>query len=803
MARNPHVPPGEVDFDDVIRAEIEAINRRRAAQATGGDDGRPLLERPLLSDDIGYSDGRRVVDAVGLSLSGGGIRSAAFSLGALQALNQHDVIRHIDYLSTVSGGGYIGSALTATISVTKGKFAFGENSARTGAPRASDIADTPAVFHIRNYSNYLIPFGVRDVLTGAAIIVRGLAANLGVILAVMLMAAAITVAAIESDLFGRLPDTVLGGGFRLTLAAAAAGLGIFFLWALYRSFLPPENLAEFRTRLPAWAGGYLVFVAAVAFCELQPFILSEMLRAAGERSLAVEDNASSPTGGLIGWVVANWIETLAAITAPVGAIVALFNHRFAKAIETGTSTSKWTARLLGLGARASVWVAGAALPLLIWVGYLYLSFWGIANDAPGAVALVYSLAGVVLLLVAMLLRPNANSLHRLYRDRLSKAFLFDPHNRIVDGGVAGNRDLQPLDTFRLSDLANRYPPYHLIGAALNIHGSDYANRRGRNADFFLFSPGYVGSFATGYAPTAMMEAQAPELDLATAVAISGAAASSNMGSQSIRALTPTLALLNVRLGFWLKNPYVVYRDPDPLTVRQSPYFLWAEITGRLYEDSNVVYLTDGGHIENLGIYELLRRKCRLIVAVDGEGDPKMRFNSFVALQRYARIDLGIRIGLPWKDIAECSCAWMGVGSDARPGSGRAPTCGPHVAVGRIDYGGGETGNLVYLKASLSGDENDYIGDYARRYRAFPHESTGDQFFTEEQFEVYRALGFHAMHGFLAGRDDVVAHPDLVPSAAAPPPLAGAAVSTTPFTGSVTVPAGHPDLGQLRAMLGLL
>jgi len=83
-----------------------------------------------------------------------------------------------------------------------------------------------------------------------------------------------------------------------------------------------------------------------------------------------------------------------------------------------------------------------------------------------------------------------------------------------------------------------------------------------------------------------------------------------------------------------------------------------------------------------------------------------------------------------------------------------PPAGLHVAIGTIDYGGGQTGYLVYIKSSLTGDENDYIRDYARRNSRFPHEFTGDQFFTEEQFEVYRALGFHMVHGVLSGHDVV-------------------------------------------------
>jgi hypothetical protein len=88
-------------------------------------------------------------DTAGLALSGGGIRSAAFCLGALQALAEHKVIAQIDYLSTVSGGGYIGTATSSAMSVNHGKFPF-EGS-------ANDMRDPPALGHIRDYSNYLIP----------------------------------------------------------------------------------------------------------------------------------------------------------------------------------------------------------------------------------------------------------------------------------------------------------------------------------------------------------------------------------------------------------------------------------------------------------------------------------------------------------------------------------------------------------------------------------------------------------------------------------------------------------------------
>ena len=126
----------------------------------------------------------------------------------------------------------------------------------------------------------------------------------------------------------------------------------------------------------------------------------------------------------------------------------------------------------------------------------------------------------------------------------------------------------------------------------------------------------------------------------------------------------------------------------------------------------------------------------------------MSFGSLIKLERYARIDLGVRIELPWEEIATTTKAVSdGLAKDE-------PVChdGPHCAVGRIVYENGAKGIIVYFKSSLTGDEKDYVLDYKKRYPAFPHETTSDQFFSEEQFEVYRALGFHMVDGFFGGDD---------------------------------------------------
>ena len=869
----------EVEFDKILQSEIGAINARRRA-----------LGREPLSSDIGTVHRPKVIDAVGLALSGGGVRSAAFSLGVLQALNHNDVLNRIDYLSTVSGGGYIGTSLTATMTESKGKFVFGSQPSKVvkDKPLVSEITDTKAVGHLRNYSNYLIPAGARDVVTGLAIIVRGLVANFGIVFPIVLLLATLTIlsnpnrsALTRTDFFSHQINH-LPPHFGLTVAAALIGLVFFLLWALFCS-LPHTDNSEFRGRMPAIGAFVLVIIAATFFGELQPFVINGMFE--------IADAAKQAQGGTWG-LITGAIQTLTAIVTPIAAVVMFFRQQLADVLKAQHATSKLSTRVLAASGKVVFWIAGAALPLLIWVGYLYLCFWGIINDQPavahracdpgkisgkvqidarglnyqgnirgnvqiglqnedscakeqaaaaGAVAVskgerkpvepisidlcrrqvdakghfvgkdgllidkdavnlegghtprwllttaecfsnwvdvkdvvatgdtesfmgrlinrpltyLYFIFGLALFLLSLILAPNANSLHRLYRDRLSKAFLFNPQEHaktatVIDQG----RDFAPLDRMRVSKISSAYAPYHLINAALNIQGSDYANRRGRNADFFLFSPLHIGSLATNYAPMENFEQAARDLDLATAMAISGAAASSNMGANSIRPLTPTLALLNVRLGYWLKNPrFVPGKDGKrrPGRKRRLYSYLWAEILGRLYEDGSRIYLTDGGHIENLGIYELLKRRCKLIIVADAEADFSMRFPSFITLQRYARIDLGIRIEMPWDAIRKTTCDWMGLyttGTTQKPD----PSEGPHAAIGVIDYGGGQKGYLLYIKSSLTGDENDYILDYARRYQRFPHETTGDQFFSEEQFEVYRALGFHAVHGVISERD---------------------------------------------------
>src|SRR5262249_17919446 len=162
------------------------------------------------------------------------------------------------------------------------------------------------------------------------------------------------------------------------------------------------------------------------------------------------------------------------------------------------------------------------------------------------------------------------------------------------------------------------------------------------------------SEATGYVETYMMEKKHTGLTVATAMAVSGATISANMGSDTVKPLALALAMLNIRLGYWLPNPARIagaLRKSLIAHLFDRLYFL-KELFGLLSEDSDTIYITDGGHIEQLGLYELFRRRCKFIVVVDGTEDLEMSFSSLVALERYARIDLGLGIDLPWAALRD-------------------------------------------------------------------------------------------------------------------------------------------------------
>jgi hypothetical protein len=317
---------------------------------------------------------------------------------------------------------------------------------------------------------------------------------------------------------------------------------------------------------------------------------------------------------------------------------------------------------------------------------------------------------------------NTISIHGFYRDRLSRTFL-----------VARGKDgLESADRVKLTELGGEgsVAPYHLVNTALNLQGSDDPQLRERKTASFILAKRYSDGAHVGYTPTARLEALDGHLDLGTAVAVSGAAAAPNMGAVTMRSLTFVMTMLNIRLNYWLPNPTHVDSWGHRLGLHPGLRHLLIEALGAPDASSAFVNCSDGGHIENLGVYQLVKRRCRMIVCVDGEADSAFSFEGFTTMQRQVEIDFGVRIDIDVRSIVP-----------ADTGTSRT-----HCAVGRILYDDGEEGTLVYLKLSCTGDEPQYLKFYRNGHPSFPHESTGDQFFEETQFEVYRALGEHVAEG---------------------------------------------------------
>ncbi len=364
----------------------------------------------------------------------------------------------------------------------------------------------------------------------------------------------------------------------------------------------------------------------------------------------------------------------------------------------------------------------------------------------GLVLLVAAIFLAVGLVMGRFVNINRFSLHAAYRDRLIRAYLGasragaerrpDPFTRFDEG-----------DNLPMADLAaNR--PLPLLNLTLNLVSGKNPAWQDRKAEPFSVTPFHAGSYCLGYRE-ARGYARSPErpggITLGTAMAISGAAASPNMGYHSSSAVTFLMTLFNVRLGWWLGNPGTAgartFHRPGP---RFTPRPLFAEAFG-LTDDANpYVYLSDGGHFENLGLYEMVLRRCQVILVSDAGQDEEFAFADLGSAIAKIRIDLGVPIRFAHLPMRRCAPDYA-VGADPAKAV-------PFWAVGTIGYSEvdrledgtpARDGVLLYVKTSLNGTEPVDVFNYAKAHPSFPHESTADQLYTEAQFESYRALGFHA------------------------------------------------------------
>ena len=368
------------------------------------------------------------------------------------------------------------------------------------------------------------------------------------------------------------------------------------------------------------------------------------------------------------------------------------------------------------------------------------------------------------LLVNWAINVNLFSLHGMYRMRLMRAFLGASNMQQYPDLFT---QFDPKDTPHEIDLArDGGVPLHVINTTLNLVGTTNLAWRQRKAAPFTFSPLHSGCWRLAYVPT-QIYAGTDGVSVATAMAISGAAFNPNMGYHSSPLVTLLMTFFNVRLGWWLPNPVreggarhalkstkgADFLHKTGPTIALEPLIL--EALGKTDETYRWIELTDGGHFENLGIYEMVLRRCRSIVVVDAGADPDCQFEDLGNALRKIEIDLGIPIrfeqGIEMKKGAE---------------SGNR-----YCAVAKIDYGCVDDnsklapaeredlpGKLIYIKAALTGNEPPDVKQYAATHPTFPHETTANQFFNESQFESYRHLGSYEIESIVTMRSAAKAAP---------------------------------------------
>ncbi len=666
----------------------------------------------------------------GLAISGGGIRSASFALGLIQALAHKDKLKDFDYLSTVSGGGYIGSAITWMLhcgwTARDYKTNCGDNPREIqftpqkdcfGYGNPADVEDDDKrirrslLRHLRQHGKYLTPGNGINMASLVAVLLRGLTVSLFVYIPVLALL-------IGGVFYGA---EASGLGLRYGLLKVACGLAVL---GIVMSLLYAATTWLSRTGKEHWyhARRFFEKVAGFLLIAIVGLVVIGSLPLVREVIVELLGNSLSNSAG--------------PMTA--GGVLTAIGGLFAGSSWFSTARKKIKSLPLAL----QVWIGSAALVYgFLVIAYEYaiqMLHWLALITSPEWVVMEVSAGGILggwfvaALLVGWFSNTNYLSVHRYYRDRLMETYMPDLDE------VLENRDghADGADKSWLCRMC-RYDqgitgPYHIVNTNIVLVESKHRKFRARGGDNFVLSPLYAGSNATGWKFTANFMNGA--MTLSTAMAISGAAANPNTGVGGAGPtrnplLSMLMTLLNIRLGYWVPNPDKcgVNRWPNLLSPGLGELFRY-----KLNETGKFVQLSDGGHFENLALYELIRRRVKLIICSDGGADPDFSFADFGNMVEKVRVDFGVIVDI---DLTPLAPQKKGDAEKAHKVARQGH------AVGEIIYPDGNPGVLIYVKTTwLDGLPGDVIA-YKNDHPAFPDQSTADQFFDERQFEAYRELGY--------------------------------------------------------------
>ena len=688
----------------------------------------------------------------GICLSGGGIRAAAYGLGALQAMQENGILtgpRRADYLSAVSGGSYIA---TAVMLVAQGGMP-GEPGGEAAVGAADPFArGTPEEQFVRDHTAYLVR-GPGGRLAYLGRLVGGILLNV-LFLALVLHLVARPAGWVYGWLYPTLrrgyplADVSVDPSFVARMVPIVL-IGLGLLVGLVQIAVRWRS-DEVRERIAVWSGRLLkagllaaVLVGIPLLLEFVRDVIARLGTGASDSGAEAATRSSQRLGLASGGGLAGAIAT------------ALWGLR---ARVTAPSTGRWALRKLrALAGRFRVFLQNLLATvfgplLLISVAVFFLDV-GAANTVAEESRRVSEIAWVVglgALLGALYYFADlvSWSLQPLYKRRLSSTFALR-RVRGPDGRL--HAEARPYSAlYELSKCQPSHLPKFLICAAVNI--SDYgATPTGSNVGGFVFSAGEIGGPVTYSMATTAYEAsvgrRARDFTLPAAMSISGAAISPSMGKMTRPPIRFLLALLNVRLGVWIPNPRrILLADeladrydrklaPDAkrslFPISPRPSYLLRELFGRNHLDSRFIYVSDGGHYENLGLVELLRRGCTTIWCVDASGESIDTFGTIADAVSIARSELSVDIDVDPRVMTPDPAA---TGEAARFVRRTHVVCPIH-------YHDGTEGTLVIIKAGVPEDAPADVLQAHASWKSFPCDPTSNQLYTARRFDAYRALGY--------------------------------------------------------------
>lgn len=676
-----------------------------------------------------------------ITCSGGGIRSASFCLGALQHLREIGLYDKATSVIGVSGGGYMAAAFHVVRRICPDPYS----------------PDSPELARLRRQTRYLLSGG-RAMFRAALSVLFGLVVNL-LLIGIVLRSIAWALGWFLADqqvILRRDQDILVD--WKPNDSWSFVGLSVFLI-ALSVAMFVLEKVWERWAFIPDLVRVVLARVGSLSLQYGVPVAVLLLgvpggLYLLGQLPKGESEQPSLPSA--LQELVDPTKQGLASFGALVVVLIGLGKAVWnGLAVESEDKAGLRTRLLVFARTKLAPWAASAiiviaaVLVLLRWTG-------GYATDpsyqADWQVALV--MAGIALA-IKLFTDANRTSLHAYYRERLSRAFLVTRK----DNGAAVALDYSmPLRYSEWSVPVNGGPRLVIAGVA-NVDDADFVPTQ-RDCVPFVFQSDRIGIVgdrslpACGRRVTEDYEREADmltrEVTVPAAMAISGAALSPLTGRVNgrTRPVRLLLAVLNARLGVWVPNPYWNNRDtPSYPRVRgflrwtrryvsniidkPGPYRLLREAVGSPSMYDRRIYVTDGGHYDNLGLVEALRRRPAQVIVIDASNDPEDRFNALGEAIATARMDHDIRVDI--------DPAPMTRGSKSR--ADRAWAYGIATHPRRPDEEKPYKTEIFYLKAVLVEHLDWDIEQYAAGHPDFPRRTTGDQFYDEWDFEAYRALGF--------------------------------------------------------------